>query len=281
MFERLKRGRELGRATLAVLTGNPRLAVFPVVSAVALLALTAAVGGPMLAVLGGDRTTASNGQVVGMILGALVWYFGCAFIIVFCNAALISCASQSFAGESPSVSSGFAAAGKRLPQILGWSALACTVGLAFRMLDSLSDKIDLLGQIIEGLAEGAWSVVTYFALPVVVVEGLGPVGAVKRSSAILRATWGEMVGSSVGIGLRLGLFALPLLGLIALLASGTGGHAVRVALGVIVAVYVAAFAVVVAALGTILRAALYRYAVSGTASGPLSPELLQSAFAPR
>lgn len=281
MLERFRRGRELGRAVMAVLTGTPRLVMFPVISGLALLVLTAAVGAPIVLVAADDQSAVSTVQLVWMILGALAWYFGCAFVIVFCNAALISCAWDSFEGGGASLASGFAAAARRLPQILGWSALAATVGLAFRLLDGLSDKIGLLGQLIDGLVQGAWSVVTYFVLPVVVAEALGPIDAVKRSSAILRKTWGETVGGSVGIGLRLGLFFLPLIGTVALLFTGFGGHTVRVALGVLAGLYALAFVAVVAALGSILRAGLYSYATTGAAWGPMTPQMLQSAFVPR
>lgn len=281
MWERFRRGRELGRAVMSVLTGNPRLVVFPVISGLALLTLTVAVGTPILLVAADDQSAVSTPQLVWMLLGVVAWYFGCAFVVVFCNAALISCAWDSFEGGRVSLTSGFAGAARRLPHILAWSALASTVGLVFQVLDGLSDKIGLLGQIVDGLAQGAWSVVTYFALPVVVAENLGPIDAVKRSSAILRRTWGETVGGSVGIGLRLGLILLPLIGVVAVLFSGFGGHSLRVGLGVLAGSYALAFIAVVAALGSILRAGLYRYATTGAASGPLSTQMLQSAFVAR
>lgn len=281
MLERFRRGRELGRTVMSVLTDDPRLVIFPVISGLALLVLTVAVGTPILLVAADDQNAVSSVQLVWMSLGVLGWYFGCAFLIVFCNAALISCAWDSFEGGRASLASGFAAAARRLPHILAWSAVASTVGLAFQVLDGLSDKIGLLGQIIDGLAQGAWSVVTYFVLPVVVAEDLGPIDAVKRSSAILRKTWGETAGGTVGIGLRLGLLFLPLIGVVAVLFTGFGGHSVRIALGVLAGLYALAFVAVVAALSSILRAGLYRYATTGAASGPMTPQMLQSAFVPR
>lgn len=283
MTGRIRRGREISKASLAVLKSYPRLAVFPAIAGVTLLAMTAAVAVPIITALARNPDDAAIPAplLTGAVLGAMIWYFGCAFVIVFCNAALIGCALATFAGGKPSVASGISTAARRVPQILGWAMLTSTVGLVFQILDAVSDKINLIGQIIEGLAKGAWAVVTYFALPVLVVEGLGPISAVKRSAAILRRTWGESLTGSVGIGLRIGLFALPLFALIAVLASGSGGHSLRVGLGVIAALYAVALAVVAATLSAILRAALYDYATTGTAPGPMSPELLQSAFVGR
>lgn len=47
----------------------------------------------------------------------------------------------------------------------------------------------------------AWAIVTYFVVPVLVVDGVGPIQAVKRSSAILKRTWGESVAVQAGSAL--------------------------------------------------------------------------------
>ena len=38
----------------------------------------------------------------------------------------------------------------------------------------------------------AWSVATYFVIPVIALEGLGPRDALRRSSALVREKWGEL-----------------------------------------------------------------------------------------
>jgi hypothetical protein len=44
-------------------------------------------------------------------------------------------------------------------------------------------------------------VVTYFVLPVLAAERLGPIAAVRRSSAILRSKWGESLAGEARFGL--------------------------------------------------------------------------------
>ena len=47
----------------------------------------------------------------------------------------------------------------------------------------------------------AWGAATFFVVPVLVVEKVGPVDALKRSFAILKRTWGEMLTANFSIGL--------------------------------------------------------------------------------
>ena len=46
----------------------------------------------------------------------------------------------------------------------------------------------------------AWSIATFLAVPVLVVEGVGPIEAVKRSTQLLKKTWGEQIAGNLGIG---------------------------------------------------------------------------------
>ena len=45
---------------------------------------------------------------------------------------------------------------------------------------------------------------TYFVVPVLVVEKLGPIDATKRSMSLMYRTWGEALVGKVGLGLFLG-----------------------------------------------------------------------------
>ena len=54
----------------------------------------------------------------------------------------------------------------------------------------------------------AWSVATFLVVPVLVVEKVGPLDAIKRSASLLRKTWGEQLVGNFGIGLVFGLLVL-------------------------------------------------------------------------
>lgn len=292
MFDWFTRGFTMVGASWAVLKDYPKLAVFPVFSGIALIGVTAVLAVPAgLGTAVGVELNLSDNTMQSLAFVALfVWYFLCTFVIVFCNAALIACALQRFEGKTPTVGSGFTAASKRLPQILGWSLVAATIGVILQAIQSvLSQKLGFIGELLSGIFSGVWGAVTYFVVPVLVTEGVGPIKAVKRSSGILRRTWGESFVGATGLGLVAFLFTLPLVALVFGVAAlgnaggagNTGGQAAMVALGVIGVVYLLALIVVLTALGSIFRAAVYVYASTGVAPSRMDAALLQSSFKPK
>lgn len=271
----------LGKSTLATLRRHPSLLIFPITSGLALIAVSGVFGVPLALTAtanDGPEQAASTTELLTYAAIVVAWYFACWFVVIFCNAALIACALQSAAGQRPSVGSGFAAAGKRLPQILGWSLIAATVGLAFQLLEFVNDKIGFLGELVASLVQGAWSVVTYFVVPVVVTEGLGPIKALKRSTSILRRYWGESLSGTVGLGVILLILLLPLIPVVTVLATGVGGSTVVVTVSAVGLVYGLAVTVVYTALSTIFRASMYSYATTGAVPNQMDPELLQMVF---
>lgn len=284
MFDSFRRGWGMAKASGAVLKATPSLLWFPVVSGVALTLLSVVFAVPVVigAVAGYGMGLSDTTMAVLGGVAAFVWYFMCTFVIVFCNAALISCALQHFNGGTPTMCAGFGAARARLPQILGWSLLAASVGVVLRGLKSLlSDKFGFIGDLAEGVADAAWGVVTYFVLPVIVTEGFGPIAAVKRSSSILRRAWGESLIGSAGLGAILFLFLLPLAGVGVLLANGVGGQVGVSVLGVLTVVYAIALTVVFTTLNTVFRSAVYSYATTAAAPPDVDAEILASAFRTR
>ena len=204
------------------------------------------------------------------------FYFVCTFIIVFFNSALVFCALQSFAGKEPSLRAGLATAAGRLPQILAWTFVATTVGVILNALQNfLKDKLGFLGALLGGIGEVAWSVVTYFVVPVLVVDGVGPIEAVKRSSGILRRTWGEAAGGEGGLGAISFLLMLPIVLVIGVVAAAGRGldldAATAILLATIIVPYVLALTVVFTALGTIFRTGAYIYATTGKAPSSMDP----------
>ncbi len=281
MFASFRRGWRMAKASGAVLKSQPILLIFPTISGIALSVLTATLAVPVLLGAAAGFGLGLSDNVMAALGGValFLWYFLCTLVIVFCNAALVSCALQRFNGMEPSVGSGLAAAGARLPQILGWSLLAASVGLLLRGFQALlSKRFGVIGELLRGIGDAVWGVATYFVLPVVVTEGLGPIKAVQRSSSLLRRTWGESLAGSTGLGAVMLLFLLPLAGFGALLATGAGGPTAISVAGVIGLLYALAVAVIFTTLGTIFRAAVYSYAVTDQAPPDVDADLIRSAF---
>jgi hypothetical protein len=283
MFERIRRGWGIAKASWSVLKLHPKLLVFPIISGVTLIALVGAIGvsmylerSHMAALLDFLHHVNPHDPIVYAV--AFVFYFVCSFIVIFFNAALVFCAMQAFAGETPSLRAGLSTAAGRLPQILGWTLVAATVGVLLNALqNTLRDKLGFLGALLGGLLEFSWAVATFFVIPVLVVDGLGPIAAVKRSAAILKRTWGESLGGEGGLGII--AFAASLPAFIALALAGmSGGRGAAVTVIVLAVLYLIALSIVFAALGAIFRTGAYIYATTGQAPSSMDEQLLQASF---
>jgi hypothetical protein len=110
--------------------------------------------------------------------------------------------------------------------------------------------------------QGVWAYITFFVVPVLVAENVGPIQAVRRSGSLFRESWGRQATAAFGFGL---VYVLAILVAVALSAAGFVIHpAVGIAVGVL------AFAVaigVVSALEGIFKAALYDFTVGGSPEG--------------
>jgi Family of unknown function (DUF6159) len=297
MAGRWSRGWSMARASFAVLRRYPRLVVFPVISGVALLVVFGAIALSLLPQLGSMHDlTHGVWDKLGTDGSGNIWFYVAGYVAiyvltvigVFFNVALVHCALRCHAGQEPSVRDGLAAATARFPQILGWALVATTVGIALNAIESfLKDKLGFLGSLIGGLFEFGWAVVTYFVVPVLVTERVGPITAVRRSSSILRSKWGESLAGEARFGLVGLVFYLQaallfFIGLAIFLSYGAlalaGLGPLLMALGI---VYAVAISVVLQALSTIFQAGVYLYATTGAVPPSLDRDLVEGAFRPK
>jgi hypothetical protein len=277
-MSRLRRGWTLAKESWAVVRADRSLLAFPAVSALCALVVAAVFFG-VAAGLG----TATNSFWVALPFIVVGVYL---LIVIgqFCAVALAACATASLDGADTTFAQGVAAARGRMRIILGWSLLLLAVGGAITALQAvLRDAAgNLVGSIVGGLANATWSVATFFVVPVIALDGLGPRAAIKRSAGVVRQRWGEGVAGSASIGAAVFVLGiLPGAALIALGALLTGSSAaaggVLIAAGVVVVVVAG---LVQATLSAVFRVALYRYATRGDAPGAFSEPQLAAAFQP-
>ena len=271
MFQTIGRTWELIKMSWAVLKKDRELVLFPVMSTVALVILAGLMMGVGASVGTVDRLSDTGATEVDIALLA-VTYFLLAFVVIYFNSALIGAAMIRLAGGDPTVRDGLRMANKRLPQILGWALISATVGLILQVLRSQS-RDNMLGQIVLSLVGGVWAYLTYFVVPILVAEGLGPFAAIRSSGSLFKRTWGEQVTSNIGFGI-LGLVA-ALIGALPAILVATVSLPVGIAVGVAT---VGLALAIVTALEGIFKAALYGYVADGRVPEDFTRDSLAGAY---
>ena len=277
---RISRGWALTRQSWDVLKGDASLALFPILSTIFATLAMVSIWAPTLITRGVfDHQTVERNDPVVYAAGVASAYLS-TFIALFFNVALAACAARSMRGEDTKVREGLAAAARRIGPILGWTVVSTTFGLLLR---AFGNRVPLLGKIAAGIAGAAWGIATFFVVPVIALEGTGPLKSLQHSAAIIKARWGEgATGAAtigfVTVGFSFAIASVAIVGVVMLLQGGQAllGYAV---LAVAVVLMFGA-AVVSATLSQIFRIAVYQYALNGqTPEGFAGPQL-HAAFQP-
>jgi hypothetical protein len=122
---------------------------------------------------------------------------------------------------------------------------------------------------------------TIFVVPVLVYEGLGPIDALKKSTEVIKRTWGESLIKAIGLGL-VQLFVIVLIVLASgaltyLLAStyDVTGFIVGISIGLLLLLLTGLIFTVAS---TIFNTALYVYASNNLVASGFTEEVVKGAF---
>ena len=268
----------LAKASLEVLRSDKELLVFPLLSVAAVIVVAITFLLPLFGLGILDEADRSAGVPTLFYLWGFAFYLVQYFVVFFFTTALVGAAMQRLDGGDPSVGSGLRIAAGKWVSILGYAAIAATVGMILR---GIEERAGIVGKIVVGFIGVAWTLATFLTVPVLVAQDIGPVAAVKESATLLKRTWGEGLIGNGGIGLIGGLAAVAvmLVGLALtgfLVKAGLGGAAIAVIVLSVLAVV--CIGLVQSALGGIYSAALYRYATAGDAPAGFDGVLLRDAF---
>lgn len=277
MFRRLQNSWELVKASIDVLKADKELMLFPVVSAITLILVTASFVAPLF--LTNVLESIGDEETLGLVhyVVLFLFYFVQYFVIIFFNSALIGAALIRLRGGDPTVGDGFRIAFSHLSVIAGYAAISATVGLILRALTERGK----LGEFVASLIGVAWNIAVFLAVPILVNEDVGPIEAIRRSSRLLKKTWGEQIAGNLGIGII--FFFIYLLIIIAgvglvYLAVTVGSVPFMITSGVIVFLVLLLTVLMQSTVSGIYVAAVYQYAVEGDAGAFFDESLVQNAF---
>jgi hypothetical protein len=272
-MSRIKRGWALTKKSWALLNGHRELVRFPLYGGIATIVLGLVFLGPGAFAL--DKHTYGIGIPL-IVIGIYVL----SVVGIYFSVGLAGCADLIFRGEQATVGDGMAVANSRFSQICGWAALSTAFGLIVGLLESQGGAF---GEIAGRVVGTAWSLVTFLAVPVIAIEGTGPIGTLKRSASLFKARWGQQITGNIAIG-----GAVFLLGFLPALAFVVVGVVIWPSVGfvgallVVIGVLIGCVALVVSkALSGIFGVALYRYALDGQVVGGFTREDLESAVKPK
>lgn len=271
----------LVKASAYVLKQDRELLVFPLLSAVATVLVGLSFIVPFALTGGAEWFSGENASYLAYVVGFL-FYMVQYTVIFFFNSALVGAAMIRLEGGDPTVSDGMSIAMDRIGPILGYAAIAATVGMVLR---AVSERVGIVGRVVAGFVGMGWTLATYLAVPVLVSKDIGPIDAVKESAGLFRRTWGEQMVASFGIGAVFFLMGVSWTLVVAatiagLVALGAGAGLLLPFIGTAVLGYIL-LALIASALQGIYTAALYRHASGGRVEG-FDEQMLTGAFrAPR
>ncbi len=270
------------KSSATVLRLDPELLVFPVLSGIAAILVTATFIVPFALIgegFGALENLDENVGYLGYAVGFL-YYLVLYTLIFFFNTALVGATMIRLDGGDPTVRDGLNIAFGKIGSILEYAAISATVGMILRALE---ERAGFVGRIVIGLIGLSWTLATYLTVPVMVMKDVSAFDAVKESASLFKRTWGEQVVANVGIGfvtfliiLAMGLLAIPLI-----IVTSSISEALLIPLVISLVGGFILLGVVSSALKGIYSAALYRYATTGDPGEHFSAAEMERAFRER
>jgi hypothetical protein len=280
-MERIKRSWELVKASWEVLKQDKELVLFPIISGVIMFFVTLTFLIPTL--LGNilDGIFVNGMPIFGYIV-LFLFYLVQYTVVYFNSTALVGAAMIRLRGGDPKVKDGLSIAWSHILPILGWALVSATVGLILNALSNNSKKRGRGGKsLIASLLGAAWNVLTFLVVPVLAVEGLGPIEAIKRSWELLKRSWGEQISGKLSIGLIFGLIGVG--GGLLLAGAGIGLSILLesiipvIIFGIVLFLFIVILSLLNSTLSSIFSAAVYAYAAEGQ-TGMFDENLIQESI---
>lgn len=143
--------------------------------------------------------------------------------------------------------------------VFTWAFLSAVVGLVIQLIEG---RLGVFGRLMGILGGLAWAVATFLVVPVLAFEDVGPIEALKRSSHLIKVTFGTIARGALRFGMMFLGWSLLALGVIVtgVVVSLSGVPALGIPLAVLGVIGFFVVVTYLAAAGMYLRTILYRYA---------------------
>lgn len=276
-MNRIRIGFRFAGASWRIVRDEPSLAVFPFLSVAFALIYALLIVLPISVV---GYALFGDAQILWLI-PLILFTLGASIGATFFGVAAAHNASEVMDGRDPTLGGGIAVARSRIGVIVQWALVNTTVGV---LLQVIGDKAGpVAGTLIQALGGAAWSIASFFAIPILALEGLGPFATLKLSASTIRRKWGESLVGGAAIGIVSLLIALAGVGIVVLGALAVSGGVAALGIPVIVigVLVIIAGLVVGSVIGAVFRVVVYRYATTGAVAPGFDETELQQVFRPR
>jgi hypothetical protein len=276
---KFKASRILVRESWNVMKQDKEIALFPVLSAItSLIALIIFVAVIFFSSRGEGINIFSDSNneqlnAVGYVI-SFAYYLLMFFIANYFMAGIYTVVHARFNGQNLSMSDGLSNANKHIGRIFLWSFISATVGI---VLQIISDKSKLAGKIVAALFGAAWGILTYFSLPSLVIGQRSIKESFRESASLIRKTWGETIIVNFGIGLFFGLITFLVIALMIGIIILIPTFEVLLIVIALFVIYIIAVSIISSTLSSIIKLALYEYALTGNVPQGFTPELIKGA----
>ncbi len=207
-----------------------------------------------------------------LALGAL--YLLATVAIVVINAVLFGAAYERIQGRPASLRVGFAMVIRNASAVVEWALFSVTVGVLIEAMRSGRNPILKLVGLVLGIT---WNFTTFFVVPILVVQGLSPREAVRESSRLLRATFGDQLRRGIGFG----LLAVPLLVLamvVGFLYAKQGPGVVTIAAASVALPAIVGGMLLISAMEVVFTTATYSFAIAGDSGDDFPDDFVREAY---
>ena len=286
-MNRFNQSWELAKQSWTVMRSHPSLAIFPIFSGIVSLLVTISFMLPFImssivpylqhmntpGSLSGQHVNQAHFNPVYYAV-LFCYYVVSYFVVVFFNVGLIHCASKVLNNEPTSVSDGIRAATQRIVPILGWSLVGATVGTILR---AIADNVNWVGQLVVAIFGAGWNIITFFVVPTLALEGVGPIDAIKTSFDTIKKTWGETVIGNIGVSFAIGMLCVVP---IPIFIAACFTKSVWLILGMLSmsVLYWLSLSIIGSCLSGIYTTAVFHYARTGNVPSVFTADQIQMAF---
>lgn len=274
MFEKISQSYQLFKTSIKIIKNDWELLVYSIISWIVSLIILWSFGWIYL-FFSKEFTNLSNEQIQTYQIAWLVaYYFIFNYILFFFNTAIIWSVKRILDGKENKFGDWIKDSMNNLSKIAVWSFISAIVSAILRIIESKFDEDSIIWKMIVWIIWATWSITTFFAFPIMILENKGPKDAIKESASLFKNTWWERAILSVWVWLFFFLIYILIIILWAVFIAYTNLAIIWI-IAIIITIVITAL--INSTAETVLRVLIYNYVTTWNIPQNIdNPELIKN-----